>query len=140
MAFALTSFKAFGIEASQPVTSRFKQIVQITFTAGTGDVSLDLGNTAGTFWTAVANAAALNFWTRIQAKSDVIVSTILPAITDGKERIGSADTVATGEYKAVLTPSGFAITSFAGEGVGGTLTLEILLKPQTLPEEYNYLA
>ena len=139
MAFALTSFKAYGVEASQPVTSRFKQVVQITYTAAVGDVSLDLGNAAGTFWTAVANAPALNFWTRVQAKADTLVAFVAPTITDAKERIASGGTLATGQYKAVLTPAGFAVTSYTGEGVSGTLTMEFLLKPQTLPEEYNYL-
>lgn len=139
MAFALTSFRAFGIEASEPVTSRFKQIVQITYTAAVGDVALDLGNTTGTFWTAVANAAALNFWTRIQAKADTLVTFVAPTITDAKARIASGGTVGAGQYKAVLTPAGFAVTSFAGEGVSGTLSMEFILKPQTLPEEWNYL-
>lgn len=139
MAFALTSFKAFGTEAAEPVTSRFKQTVQITFTAAAGDVALDLGNKTGTFWTAVANAPALNFWTKLQATSDVFLAVVLPGITDGKARIASSGTVASGQYKAVTTPADFAITSFAGEGVGGTLTIEALLKAGTLPQEWNYL-
>jgi hypothetical protein len=140
MAFAITALKAFGIEASEPVTSRFKQIVQISWTAAVGDVALDIGNLSGTFWTAAANSTLQSIWARIQAKADVITAFNAPTITDAKARVASGATLASGQYKAVTTPAGLAITSFAGEGVSGTLTLELLLKPQNTPEEYNYLS
>lgn len=53
MAFALTAYKAWGIETSKVVTPEFIQFLEITFTAANTDTAMDFGETAGTFWTAV---------------------------------------------------------------------------------------
>lgn len=139
MAFVVTAVKCFGTEASEPVTSRFRQILQLTFTAAAADVALDLSNDTGTFWTSAANQTALNTYKRCMTKADTILAVSLPAVTDAKVRVGSAATLASGQYKQVSTPAGFSITSFAGEGVSGTITFDVLLKAQSLPEEFNYL-
>mgnify|MGYP000167303071 CR=1 FL=1 len=140
MAFVITAVKCFGTEASEPVTSRFRQILQISFTAAAADVVLDLSNDTGTFWTSAANPTALNTYKRCMTKADVILAVSLPAVADAKARVASGATLTAGQYKQVSTPAGFSISSFAGEGVGGTLTLSMMLKAQSLPEEFNYLA
>lgn len=53
MAFALTRFRAYGIEVGEPVIKHFIQRVEMAITALAADVALDLGNNTGTFWTAV---------------------------------------------------------------------------------------
>jgi hypothetical protein len=138
MAFALVagSVKAFGTEVSEPLTKRFVQIFQLSFTALAADVALDLGNLSGTFWTAVANPEARNIWSRIQVKAETIMLVQCAPIMDAKTKVGGAP--ATGQYRQVSTPAGLAITQFAGEGVtAGTITLQVLLKAGQYPEEFN---
>lgn len=51
MAFAITGYKAWGIESSKAVSPEIVQHLEMTFTAANTDVAYDLGTTAGTFWT-----------------------------------------------------------------------------------------
>lgn len=53
MTLALTSFKAYGIEASEPLQKRFKQCLELVITGANTDATYDFGTYAGTFWTAV---------------------------------------------------------------------------------------
>ncbi len=57
MTIALTSVKAYGIEAEEAVNKRYKQVLILGITAANTDVAIDLGNAVsgslGTFWTAV---------------------------------------------------------------------------------------
>ena len=53
MAFALTGYKAWGIETSKAVSPECIQYLEVTITAANTDVAVDVGTTAGTFWTAV---------------------------------------------------------------------------------------
>lgn len=58
MAFALTKFEARGIEIKTPSKKRGVQELCFTISALAADVDLDIGDYAGTFWTAaVANAS-----------------------------------------------------------------------------------
>lgn len=57
MTFALTKFRAYGIEIDEPITTRFKQWAHMTITAANTDASLDISNLSGTFWTAVGSTA-----------------------------------------------------------------------------------
>ena len=54
MAFALTNFQAYGYDVSEPVQKRVIQVFECTITATAADVALDLGDVAGTAWTAIA--------------------------------------------------------------------------------------
>lgn len=56
MTFALTSFRAFGIEAEEPVNNKYQQKLELVITAANTDTALDLGTYAGTFWSAVGSA------------------------------------------------------------------------------------
>ncbi len=53
MTFALTSVKAYGVEASEPLQKRFIQRLELKGTAANSNVAYDFGTYAGTFWTAV---------------------------------------------------------------------------------------
>ncbi len=55
MTFALTKVTAYGIEASEPLQKRFKQVLILEGTAAATNVSYDFGTYAGTFWTAVGS-------------------------------------------------------------------------------------
>lgn len=140
MAFAVVAsgVKAYGVERSEPVTKRFKQVFVLPFTATASDVALDIGSLSGTFWTAVANAEVKGVWANIQAKLDYITSVTCPPIKDAKIKVGSGATLASGQFKEVTTPSGFAITQYAGEGVtSGTIVIEGWLKSGVNPEQYQ---
>jgi hypothetical protein len=52
MAFALTKFLAYGIDNTETVRTRGLQRVVMIVTAAATDVSMDIGNLIGTFWTA----------------------------------------------------------------------------------------
>jgi hypothetical protein len=52
MTFALTKFKAWGVEIDEPVTKKFMQFAHLSITAAATDVALDIGTDAGAFWTA----------------------------------------------------------------------------------------
>ena len=141
MAFTLSSLKAYGLEATQPLTKRFFQVVEVNFAATAADVALDLGNPAGTFWTAVsgANAAAFVAWKTALANSDKTVSVNCSEIFDPKARIASGAGLGAGQYKMVSTPdANFAITIQAGEGVAaGSIMIVTTLKSGLFPVQYN---
>lgn len=73
MAFALTKFVAFGVEAEEAVNKRYKQAVEFTITGLNSNVALDFGTYAGTFWTAVSGTepgtSALKVIKEIQIKA-----------------------------------------------------------------------
>lgn len=52
MAFALTGFSARGIDVKTPTKKRGIQQVVLSVTGAAADVDLDIGDDAGTFWTA----------------------------------------------------------------------------------------
>ncbi len=57
MTFALTSAKAYGVEATEPLAKRFIQRLELKGTAAATDVAYDFGNYTGTFWTAVGSTS-----------------------------------------------------------------------------------
>lgn len=138
MAFAITSAKAYGIEVAEPVTNRFKQILQFTVTAGASDLVYAIGDLTSQFWTDVNNATYKNLWSRVQAKTEVITVVAASAIKDPKIKVGSAASLAAGQYKEVTTPSGLSISVYTGESVAtAVITIEAILQANVLPEEYN---
>ena len=58
MAFSLTSMKAYGLDINEPVRKRQCQVVEFKIAATAADVDLDIGDTAGTFWSAADDTAA----------------------------------------------------------------------------------
>lgn len=53
MAFSLTKFRSYGIEADEALNKRNKQLAVFNITAFGTDIDLDIGDYTGTFWTAV---------------------------------------------------------------------------------------
>ena len=74
MAFGISEYKAYGIYTDEPITKRAIQTFECTITALAADVDLDIGDVAGTFWTAAAGTAlgakALVAFTDILTKVD----------------------------------------------------------------------
>lgn len=58
MAFVVTKVQAYGQEAEEAITKRYRQFLLLDVTANNSDVALDLGSNQGgalgTFWTAVS--------------------------------------------------------------------------------------
>ncbi len=57
MTFALASFRAYGVEAEEPVNNKYKQVLELNITGANTDVAYDVGTYAGTFWTAVGGTS-----------------------------------------------------------------------------------
>ena len=57
MAFALTDYRAYGMDISEPVQKRAIQIFECTLTAIAADVDLDIGDVAGNAWGEIDNNA-----------------------------------------------------------------------------------
>ncbi len=84
MAFALTEYKAYGMDISEPVQKRAWQVFECTITGAAADVDLDLGDVAGNAWSAIdGNAiglAAKVAFTEILTKVDRLVQASCPEI------------------------------------------------------------
>lgn len=84
MAFALTNFQAYGFDVSEPVQKHVVQIFECTITGLAADVDLDLGDTSGNAWTAIAGTAvglaAKNAFTEILSRVHRLVSASCPEI------------------------------------------------------------
>ena len=80
MAFGLSKINAYGIEVAEPTRGKFIQVLEMDITGATADVSLDIGNPAGTFWTAVANANANKAVAQIFAKVSKHLSISVPQL------------------------------------------------------------
>jgi hypothetical protein len=81
MAFALTKFSSYGVNIVGPSYKRGTQKALLTITALVTDVSLDLANDSGTFWTAaLANATYGSVATKalsVLDKIDTVASALL---------------------------------------------------------------
>jgi hypothetical protein len=84
MAFALTEYKAYGIDISEPVTKRAIQVFECTITAAAADIDLDIGDVAGTAWSAIDNnalgLAAKVAFSEILGKADRLILASCPEI------------------------------------------------------------
>lgn len=144
MAFAVTSFRAYGIDKFEALTNQFKQTVVIKGTALAADVALDLGNASGTFWSAADDTptglAASKAFAEILAKADVLISLNSPEIEDTKARIASGGTLAAGQFKKVTAKGAtLGYTLFTAEGVTTfTIVAELSLLPGVLPTAAVY--
>jgi hypothetical protein len=84
MAFALTDYRAYGLDISEPVQKRAIQVFECTITAAAADVDLDLGDVAGNAWSAIDNnaigLAAKTAMTEILGKVSRLVTASCPEI------------------------------------------------------------
>lgn len=147
MAFALTSFRAFPVNVDEPITTRALQVVTLKITALAADVDLDIGDTAGTFWTAaLADATygtkateAKKHMATILANAETLKSLYSFEIAKNKRVSSGPDAVATKEVKYNGTATAPEILFFAGEGITSlTVTLEYVLKPEQRSTAYAY--
>ncbi len=93
MTFALTSFFADGIRFAGPGPYRATETYGFTITAAASDVTLDLGNTTGTFWTAAQAdatygemaAQVLTQIERLEANNQAVKNRFVPEIASFDE-------------------------------------------------------
>jgi hypothetical protein len=138
MAFAITGFKAYGVEAYEGNREQFEQVLLLDITAATSDVLLDIGASGGTFWTSVNNATLNRIVQDIFTRVDKHLSFSCPQLLD-KTQVRSSATVATTQFK-IASPqnTSFAITLFASEGLTAySIALKWVLKSDHAPVIYT---
>jgi hypothetical protein len=140
MAFALTDYKAYGLDISEPIQKRAIQVFECTITAAAADVDLDIGDVAGTAWSAIdGNAlglAAKVAFTEILSKVSRLASWCCPEIEFGFLPANGDATPAAG-YVGIVNNTAKTCPEFvfaAGEGVTSykmvfTWTLQNEMKP-----------
>ena len=104
MTFALTRFEAYGVQIDQPLSKRYIQRVEMRITGANTDIAVDLGNLAGTFWTAVGSTepgtTALAAIKAIALKAASLVHVGGSEVTN-KCRV--AGTASAGQYNMTVT-------------------------------------
>lgn len=139
MTRAITSYKAYGLDISEPVTTRGLQVLNLVYTQANSDLTMDLADVAGTFWAeADADAtglAALAAITAVISKSEHRICWTAPAFEDAKTKIAAGGTLAaTTEYKITtssIVPSFLFYT--AGAPTTVNFTLVTALSKEQLP-------
>lgn len=123
MAFALTDYKAYGLDISEPIQKRAIQVFECTITATAADVDLDVGDVAGTAWSAIDNnaigLAAKVALTEILTKVSRLCSWCCPEIEFGFLPANGDATPASG-YVGIVNNTAKTCPEFvfaAGEGV-----------------------
>ncbi len=106
MASSITSYKAYGLYIDEPITTRAHQVLNLVISQLAADVTLDLGNTGGTFWgsaddTAVGLAAKL-VMDQLIAKAESRISWCSPQIQDAYTQLAAAPSAAT-DYQITTT-------------------------------------
>lgn len=140
MAQVLTKVVAYGVEASEAVTKRFRQFLILTGTGAGTDLTYDIGVYAGTFWTAVGatatGAEALKAIKDIQVRAEALIDVGGKGII-GLGIVGVAP--ATGQVR--LEPNGTNaalpdLTFFTAEGpTAWQFVLEWVLRDAEMPVE-----
>lgn len=121
MAFALTAYSARSNEIGSVSYKKGIQQIILTITGSAADVALDLGNAAGTFWTAALAdatygslaAKALESLQRISAQAIACVSVESAQILD---RVQVATLTTTGQFKLTTGTIAPDISFNAGDG------------------------
>jgi len=116
MAFSLTSMKAYGVEAEEPLNKEYKQFVELNITGLSTDTDLDIGDyTSGTFWTAIGTSSD-------QAKA--LLAT-LQAIQVRAKCFNGASGLGISTKQQVAGPGILALDSAASVGGAATETLTV---------------
>ncbi len=125
MTFVLSKVTAYGVEASEPLQKRFKQVLILEGTAANTDVSYDFGTYAGTYWTAVGGTEP--GITALKAIKDIQIKAKTFDLASGVGLAGKVQTSAS-------APSILALTSaaYAGGSATPTLTVTGLLTTDTI--------
>jgi hypothetical protein len=116
MALALTKFEAYGIQIDEPVTKRFVQRAVIEWTGATSDITIDIANYAGTFWTAVG--ATEPGLTAIKALKDIQIKAKALVVVGGLGVVNlvRGTAAAAGVYSQSVSALLPSITYFTAEG------------------------
>jgi hypothetical protein len=130
MAFALTKFQAWPVPLSATSWKRAAQRAELHITALAADVDLDIGDDAGTFWTAaIANAtygvvasSALTVLQTIADAANGLTEVGTPQLLD---RVQIAAAPAAGQYVLAIQDHRPNITFAAADG---ELTYTIVLE------------
>lgn len=125
MAFALTEFQSYGIEAEEAVNKRYKQVAILTITAANTDVDLDIGDYSGTFWTAVSGSEPGT--TALQAIKDIQTRALSFVGLGGSSIAGYSQGDASVPVVQALSSS-----ASAGGSANETLTVTGLLTTDTI--------
>lgn len=138
MALACTKVEAFVEEIDEPITKRFKQVVQISLTGANTDTVHDLGaylaGALGTLWTAVGadgaqGQAALGILQSIGPMINVGLGVKSPEV-DSRTLLGSAATPATNQVARAAVNGAVNLTYFSGNAPTAPIyRLEFDLKP-----------
>lgn len=143
MARVITSYKAYGIYIDEPITTRCHQVLQLNWTQAAADVTMDLANTAGTFWSEADNdatgLAAKNTLAKIILKLEARVSWCAPAIQDPYHQVNVAPAGAT-EYQITTTSVVPSLAFFAASApTAVVLVLVVELSAQQRAERAGSL-
>ncbi len=138
MTFALTKVTAYGIEASEPLQKRFKQLLILEGTAANTNVAYDFGTYAGTYWTAVGATApgisALKAIADIQVKAKAFIS------ASGVGLSGRSQLSATDQKTMALTSAAYGGGSATPTlAVTGLLTTDTILGATQILKNQNSL-
>ena len=138
MAFALTSYRARGLQIAGAQPDRAIQQVVMTITGAVTDVALDIGTDAGTFWVAaVADAtygtlatSAKENLLNIVAVSQALAGLFVPELV-GRLKAAAASTTDYTLSVALKRPI-YTFAASNGELLY-TVFLEYLLNPSIMP-------
>lgn len=129
MTFALTRFKAYAVESSEPLQKRFIQRVEMDVTGANTDVAYDFGDVTagslGTFWTAVSatqpGTTALKAWRDIAIYAKAFLWAGGLGLT-GKASISGAGGSITA-YTSAASAGGAATEAVTVTGLAATDTI-----------------
>lgn len=125
MTFALTKIRAYGIEAEEAVSKRYKQTLILNITGANTDVDLDIGDYSGTFWTAVGGTEP--GITALKAVKDIQVAADSYLGLGATSMAGLVQADASQPVISTLNSS-----ASTGGAVGETLTVTGLLTTDTI--------
>lgn len=145
MAFALTSFVADSMRFAGTVPYRAKQLYVFTITGTTADVTLDLGLSTGTFWTAaVADATYGQLATnvladikRLKANYKAVSQIYVPELAARLQAAAASGTSYTLSIDSDLTLPDYTFAANNG-ATSYTVFVEYLLTPNTLAASIAY--
>ena len=122
MAYALTDYRAYGLDISEPVQKRVIQVFECTVTADAADVDFDIGDVGGNAWGDIdgdaIGLAAKKALTEILTKVDRLYSWCCPEIEFAYLPANGDATPAAG-YVGIVNNTAKTMPEFvfaAGEG------------------------
>lgn len=146
MAFALTSFFADGVRFMGPGPVRATQKYTFGITAAASDVTLDIGDVTGTFWTAAeADSTYGEMATQVLAQVERLYSQYQAVSDLFTPELASFTQVlslsATGTYTLAID-STYKLPNYTFHTSGGatayTVFVEYLMEPNMLPVNLSY--